>query len=399
MFAVTATGVAANVLPAAVVPEVLSAVGGSPAWAGVFLAAGTLPGIVVAPLIGMLADRWGRRALLIPCLALVAAAGVLHAVAGALWLLLLLRFLQGVGSAGLINLAVVLVADHWHGEHRIRMLGRNAAVLTLALALLPFVGGAVTDLVGWRALFVLFAVALAPAFAARRGLRAVPPPGPQESLRGQLVASAAVVRDWRTLAALSATMVTLALLFGSILTIVPVLSALELGLDPTQRGLLMGVPTVGTLVASLQARRGVARLGQRRVLVLAALALAVALVALAQDIAVAGMVAALVVYGFGHGWAVPSLQAVVATAAPPGRVATTLSLQAGFVRLGQTVGPVLGSGAYGALGRTPSFLVFSGLAIALWGLISAAVPHRASRGGAEAGLDMTTENPQCPSDE
>ena len=49
--------------------------------AGVFVAAGTLPGIVMAPVIGVLADRFGRRAVLVPCLVAFGVFGLLSALA------------------------------------------------------------------------------------------------------------------------------------------------------------------------------------------------------------------------------------------------------------------------------------------------------------------------------
>ena len=73
-------------------------------------------------------------------------------------MLLLCRLLQGVGSAGLINLAVVLIGDHWTGLERARRVGQNAAVLTVSLAVFPPIGGALTQLGGWRLAFAPYAV-------------------------------------------------------------------------------------------------------------------------------------------------------------------------------------------------------------------------------------------------
>ena len=47
---------------------------------------------------------------------------------------MLSRLLLGFGSAGLINLAVVMIGDNWSGADRTRMIGRNSAVLTTGLA-------------------------------------------------------------------------------------------------------------------------------------------------------------------------------------------------------------------------------------------------------------------------
>ncbi len=137
IYALTITGVLANTLVAPVVPDILDDLGVSQSSAGLVLSAATLPGIVLAPVIGVLADRFGRREVLIPCLVLFGVAGTLNALAPSFTVLLILRFMQGIGSAGLVNLAVVLIGDHWEGVDRARTMGHNAAALTTALAILP----------------------------------------------------------------------------------------------------------------------------------------------------------------------------------------------------------------------------------------------------------------------
>src|SRR3546814_1692572 len=88
----------------------------------------------------ILADRHGRRAVLVPCLASFGLFGLLSALSPSFQVLLVLRLLQGVGGAGLINLAVVIIGDHWSGIDRARLVGQNAAVLTLSLATFPPLG-------------------------------------------------------------------------------------------------------------------------------------------------------------------------------------------------------------------------------------------------------------------
>lgn len=163
IFTVTITGILANTLVGPAIPDILDAFDQPDARAGWFVASGTLPGILMAPVIGVLADRLGRRAVLVPCLAAFGAFGLLSAAAPSFEVLLGLRVLQGLGSAGLINLAVVLIGDHWTGLERARRVGQNAAVLTVSLAVFPPVGGLLTELGGWRLSFAPYAVGLATA--------------------------------------------------------------------------------------------------------------------------------------------------------------------------------------------------------------------------------------------
>jgi ACDE family multidrug resistance protein len=131
--AVTITSIMGNVLVAPALPDIVDDFGVSDAGAGLLLAVTTAPGIVLAPLAGVLADRYGRREVLVPCLVLFGFAGGLSAWAPTFSALVFLRLLQGVGSAGLLNLAISLIGDTWSGAERSRMMGRNAAALTAAI--------------------------------------------------------------------------------------------------------------------------------------------------------------------------------------------------------------------------------------------------------------------------
>jgi MFS family permease len=147
----------------------------------------------MAPIIGVLADRLGRRAVLIPCLVGFGAFGVLSGLAPTFESLLALRFAQGIGAAGLINLAVVIISDHWDGVERARLIGKNAAVLTISLAIVPPIGGGLTELGGWRLSFGPYAIGFVTALLLVRRLDEVLPERPA-SLAAQLRVSGSVFK-------------------------------------------------------------------------------------------------------------------------------------------------------------------------------------------------------------
>ena len=84
--------------------------------------------------------------------------------------LLAARFVQGFGSAGLINLAVVLISDHFEGIERTHWIGRNSSALILALALFPVLSGLITDAFGWRWALAPYGLSLITAVVAWRML-------------------------------------------------------------------------------------------------------------------------------------------------------------------------------------------------------------------------------------
>ena len=171
MFAVTLTGIMGNSLVSPLIPDILDTFGRSDASAGPLVAAASLPGIFLAPLIGIAADRWGRRPVLTLCLSIFGAAGLVTALAPTFTVLILTRFLMGTGSAGLVNLGVVLIGDHFDGEERTKWIGRNAAMLTVGVAIIPLTSGIVAEVAGWRIATVGYTVGFAAALWSWRLLR------------------------------------------------------------------------------------------------------------------------------------------------------------------------------------------------------------------------------------
>lgn len=364
IFSVTVSGILANTLILAPLPDILEEFDVGDAAAGVLVAAGTVPGIVMAPVIGLLADRYGRRAVLVPCLAVFGAAGLLSAAAPSFELLLLARLAQGFGSAGLINLAVVLIGDHWTGIERTRLIGRNAAVLTVSLVVLPAVGGLLAQLGGWRLALAPMAIALVTALNIR--LRLDPGPrAPGATLRAQARDAAAVIRQPTVLGAIGFGFVLFVLIFGLFLTTLPIHLEDEFGLGPALRGLVLAAPALGSTLAALAVGRLRARFGAAQLVMGATALFAVAFVLIGVASALVVLLAAAVLYGLGEGAAIPTVQDHVTGAAPDTSRGAVVAVFVSSVRAGQTAGPLVAGLAMVLVGTSGTFLVAGAIAGAL----------------------------------
>jgi MFS transporter, ACDE family, multidrug resistance protein len=361
IFAVTITGILANTLVGPAIPDILDDLEVADRWAGVFVAAGTLPGIAVAPIIGLLADRYGRRAVLAPCLLAFGAFGVASAFAPTFESLLVLRFLQGIGSAGLINLAVVLIGDHWDGLERARRVGQNAAVLTVSLAVFPPVGGLLTEIGGWRLAFAPYGVGIATAALIWRRLPAARPQA-TTTVAAQLRAAGAVARQPVVLGTVSIGFVIFVLIFGLFLTTLPLHLEREFGLSAGARGLVIAAPALTSTLSALRVGRLRGRFGAVRLLVVAGVLFVVAFTGIGLAGTLPLLVAGAMVYGLGEGLFIPTLQDVVTGAAPPEQRGAIVAVWVGAARAGQTVGPLGAAAVYASVGTGPTFLVGAGLA-------------------------------------
>lgn len=99
----------ASITPA--FPSIIKHFNISPTQVTLLITIFTLPGIFLAPVVGVLADRIGRKIILIPSLFLFGIAGSACFFTKDWEVLLGLRFLQGIGAASLGSLNVTLIGD------------------------------------------------------------------------------------------------------------------------------------------------------------------------------------------------------------------------------------------------------------------------------------------------
>jgi MFS transporter, DHA1 family, multidrug resistance protein len=148
-----------------VIPAVKATFGLSDALAQFTFSIAVL-GMGVATLVyGPLADRLGRRPVLLSGLALFLAGTALTAAAVNVWLLVLGRLVQAVGAGCGTTLVRTIARDAYGAERLVKAIAYLTMFYTVGPMISPVVGGLLVDTLGWRAVFG-FSVAAAAAIAA-----------------------------------------------------------------------------------------------------------------------------------------------------------------------------------------------------------------------------------------
>lgn len=112
-----------------------------------------------APLAGWLADRIGRKALLIFATVLYALLGVLPATLNNLSDIVLTRLLFGCAEAAVMTCCATLIADYWQGQERMRFINYQVITIGLVGALFFVIGGVLGER-SWRLPFYLYLLPL-----------------------------------------------------------------------------------------------------------------------------------------------------------------------------------------------------------------------------------------------
>ena len=104
---------------------------------------------------GALADRYGRRRVLVAGLLVMLVASVVCAVAPSFEILIAARVVQGAGAALVVPSSLALLNGTLRTEDRAPGIGVWAGLASLGTLAGPFVGGWLVDHASWRAIFLL----------------------------------------------------------------------------------------------------------------------------------------------------------------------------------------------------------------------------------------------------
>lgn len=325
-----------------------------------------VPGVVFSPVAGMLADRYGRRRVMVPSLFAYGVLGASIALVDRFSVILALRFVQGAAATSVFILTVAFISDACHGLRRNAVLGVNSAVLFVGAAVYPFLGGVLAS-VGWNLPFLTYLVAVPAAVYA--AIRLDDPPviesrtGP-DYVRRAVGALPAV----EALSLYGATFVLETVAFGAILTALPFVLATDFAAPPYVIG---GVITTMMSVAAVTALKNgtVARYrSNHRLLVISFWFYAVGLLFAWAGSSILAVFVGAAAVGAGFGLAHPSVDAAVSRLVPTDYRAGALSIRNGTTFLGRSVGPV----AYTIIAMSTGYralLLVSGLSALVIGAV------------------------------
>jgi ACDE family multidrug resistance protein len=342
-----------------VLPEARSVFGVSESRAGLLITVYALPGILLAPVVGALADRVGRRYVLSACLALFGLAGTSIAFVNDFTVALGLRLLQGVAAGSLLAaLAMTVVGDRYAGRQHDNVMGITAAMLSLGTAVYPLLGGYLASH-AWNAPFLLYSLAIPVAglvlFAlddrdaqfgsgGQAGFRA------RSGGRSYVREAVRAVPTRRALALYGIMFVSFALLFGGFYTALPFYLDGAFGFTPTTVGLVTSVVLLVTAIVSTGNGRIAARASTTTLLVSGFALYAGGFLGVALAGSPPLLMGALLVFGVGGGLVTPTLFAGISALAPDRVRAGVMSLQTTTIGVSQALGPALFTLAGGAVG-------------------------------------------------
>ncbi|XAH24082.1 MFS transporter [Xylophilus sp. GW821-FHT01B05] len=346
-------------------------------WSGIAFGATFLTAALTAPLWGRLADRYGRKLMLIRASLGMAVTMALIGVVENAWQLVGLRLLAGL-LGGYSSGSMVLVATQTPKARSGWALGTLSSGFMAGSLLGPLVGGGLPPLIGIRATFFLaggaiFIAFLATCFLIREDRPLRPPTAASHKRRGLW----AQIPDRRPVLAMLLTGLLLTLAHMSVEPIITVYVAqlLPAGGQVTWfSGLAMSAAALGSILAAPRLGRLADRIGHHKVIVACLLAAAALLLPQAFVTNAWQLVGLRLLMGMALAGLLPCIASVIRQSVPAAVAGGVLGYSTSSQYAGQVVGPLLGGFVGGQIGMRAVFLATSVLMVA-----GALVAARAAR--------------------
>ncbi len=133
-------------------PRIVTDLGGNQLYVWV-VTAYLVTSTVTVPVYGKLSDLYGRKLLLIIGISVFLAGSALSGLSQNMGELIVFRGLQGIGAGALFPIALAVIGDLFTPRERGRYQGLFGAVFGVSFLVGPFLGGYITDTIGWHWVF------------------------------------------------------------------------------------------------------------------------------------------------------------------------------------------------------------------------------------------------------
>ncbi len=311
----------------------------TPQRVGLLITTYTLPGVLLTPLFGVFADRFGRKPILVPSLFLFGIAGSACAFMEQFKWILIFRLLQGTGGASLNSINVTVLGDLYEGNTRDTAMGYNSSILSIGTALYPAIGGALA-LLGWRVPFLLPISAIPLGFITLFLLQS-PKPQNTQTMNAYLRNALDGLKNRDIVMIFVICLATFIILYGSFISYFPFLLEHTFNANSLSIGLVMAGMSVATALSSFQLGKLSKKRSKRQLLIIAFGIFFLTLILIPIIPFYIGVIITVTIFGGAVGLTIPSLQTILAEKTDMRHRAAFMSINGMVIRLGQTIGPVL----------------------------------------------------------
>ncbi len=337
-------------------------------WTGISSAATGVMLFVSSPLWGALADRFGRKTMLLRAYAGAMVTITLQALVQNVWQLVALRALQGA-FVGTIPAATALVAAGTPPKRLAYALGLVQMAVFTSQTVGPVIGGLMAEAFGFRLTFavggLMYVVSFVLCFFFVKE-EFVRPTGKRESYIGNL-------RSVMRVPSMLLLITVMFLVSSAAVFVRPVVPLVVGGFTEssveTKSGLVFAAIALTSAVAAVGSGRIASRVGYRKALAVATLGAGLAYIPVAAANNLMPLMLLMALVGVFSGAMIPMVNAIIGASAPEGKHGSAFGLVGSAQALSFAIAPLLGGITAQQLGIHAGFPIVGGMLVAVSALI------------------------------
>ncbi|GAB4294893.1 MAG: MFS transporter [Marinilabiliales bacterium] len=311
---------------------------------GLLISVFTLLGIILTPVTGVIADRIGRKKVLVPSLMLFALAGFACFWFHKFAYLLIFRFIQGIGASSLGSLNTTLIGDFFKGKERPAAMGYNASMLSFSTAFYPLIGGGLAA-IAWNYPFLLPLLALPVGFVVIFILDE-PEIDRTASLSIYLKSIGKSIKRKEVIVVFILGILTFIMLYGAYLAYIPFILNQRFNLESSYIGMVLSLSSITAAIVASQVGKLTTKFGNIALLKTAFILYFVINILIPNIYNFYLFFIPVLMFGTAQALNMPSIQTIVANLAPDNLRGIFMSINGMVLRIGQTIGPLVISIGY-----------------------------------------------------
>lgn len=301
---------------------------------GILMGVFTLPGIILTPFFGFIADKYSRHTILIPALIVFAIAGFACSFAQDFETLILFRFIEGIGVAPLGALNISLIGDSFKKDEISKFTGYNNTILSIGTASFPLIGGFLTA-ISWNTVFYLPLFTLIVAFlfilAFKARHKSINP------ITFNKFFDSFKIADFRKISVMN--FLSYILLIGCLFTYIPFHLKYTYGFNSKDIGIYLFVMSISAAFSSFFLNKAIDFITEKGIMIFKYFIFTLVIASipfLNKEL----IYVALALFGMSFGLGFPGMQVWILKISDDNNRASMISTHRAVSQIGQTIGPI-----------------------------------------------------------
>lgn len=328
---------AGGAILAPVLPQMVGPLSSTPNEVAQLMAVYTISTAIFSLIIGHFVDRVNRKTVLVPCLVINGMMGLFSFFATDLHTLLILRFVQGVGIAGMMSLVMLVIGDVYTGLDRVHSMGRISMAIAIGSVTAPLIGGGLAT-IGWNYPFLFYVLSLPFALLV---LLLLPETKEYVSSHGSGLGNAVrELRDFRILYTVFLSFAVFFLLF-SIVVFLPFMLEDVFGFAAKEAGLVLSIQGLAIIMVASNIKKLAENLSLMVIIGLGFTLVGISISLISWTGSLPVLFLLLLMFGGGFGLCQTAIDSQIIQISPPNSRGGVLSIHNTMKYVGQSASPVV----------------------------------------------------------